>query len=122
MIACMNHGSGTFNARYDALGQVVNWAENGKAPPTAGSFTAVDEGQTGATRPMCLFGTYLHDQFCNTHVLRRSTATRLQRANVSMKEIADLLRHRSLDTARVYARVDIERLREVALTWRGSTS
>jgi integrase/recombinase XerD len=64
----------------------------------------------------------LDDQFCNTHVLRRSTATRLQRANVSIKEIADLLRHRSLDTARVYARVDIEHLREVALSWPGSTT
>ncbi|MEX3901585.1 tyrosine-type recombinase/integrase [Paraburkholderia sp. BR10954] len=64
----------------------------------------------------------LDDQFCNTHVLRRSTATRLQRTNVSIKEIADLLRHRSLNTARVYARVDIERLREVALSWPGSTS
>jgi site-specific recombinase XerD len=64
----------------------------------------------------------LDDQFCNTHVLRRSTATRLQRANVSIKEIADLLRHRSLDTARVYARVDLERLREVALSWPGSTT
>lgn len=62
----------------------------------------------------------LDEQFCNTHVLRRSTATRLQRANVSIKEIADLLRHRSLNTARVYARVDIERLREVALPWPGS--
>jgi integrase/recombinase XerD len=63
----------------------------------------------------------LDDQFCNTHVLRRSTATRLQRANVSIKEIADLLRHRSLNTARVYVRVDIERLREVALPWPRST-
>lgn len=64
----------------------------------------------------------LDDQFCNTHVPRRSTATRLQRANVSIKEIADLLRHRSLNTARVYARIDIERLREVGLSWPGSTS
>jgi hypothetical protein len=38
----------------------------------------------------------LADQFCNTHVLRRSIATRLQRAGVSIKEIADLLRHRGL--------------------------
>ncbi|WP_224029379.1 tyrosine-type recombinase/integrase [Paraburkholderia caribensis] len=64
----------------------------------------------------------LDDQFCNTHVQRRSTATRLQRANVSIKEIAHLLRHRSLDTARVYARVDIERLHEVPLSWQGSTT
>ncbi|WP_279613182.1 tyrosine-type recombinase/integrase, partial [Burkholderia sp. BCC1630] len=41
-------------------------------------------------------------------MLRRSTATRLQKAGVSLKEISDLLRHRSLNTARVYARVDLE--------------
>lgn len=62
------------------------------------------------------------DRFCNTHVLRRSMATRLQKAGASIKEIADLLRHRDLNTARVYARVDLERLRAVALPWPGSGS
>lgn len=64
----------------------------------------------------------LADQFCNTHVLRRSMATRLQRTGVSIKEIADLLRHRDVNTARVYARIDLERLRTVALPWPGSAS
>lgn len=64
----------------------------------------------------------LADQFCNTHVLRRSMATRLQKTGVSIKEIADVLRHRDLNTARVYARVDLERLRTVALPWPGSAS
>ncbi len=64
----------------------------------------------------------LADQFCNTHVLRRSMATRLQKTGVSIKEIADVLRHRDVNTARVYARVDLERLRTVALPWPGSAS
>lgn len=64
----------------------------------------------------------LADRFCNTHVLRRSMATRLQKSGVPIKEIADLLRHRDLNTARVYARVDLERLRAVALPWPGSES
>ena len=64
----------------------------------------------------------LRDRFCNTHVLRRSMATRLQKNGVSIKEIADVLRHRDLNTARVYARVDLERLRDVALPWPGSKS
>jgi site-specific recombinase XerD len=64
----------------------------------------------------------MRDQFCNTHVLRRSMATRLQKTGASIKEIADLLRHRNLNTARVYARVDLERLRSVALPWPGSGS
>lgn len=64
----------------------------------------------------------LYDRFCNTHVLRRTTATRLQRSGASVKEIADLLRHQSLDTASTYARVDLEGLRAVALPWPGSLS
>ena len=62
----------------------------------------------------------LRERFCNTHVLRRTTATRLQRSGASVKEIADLLRHRGLDTASRYVRVDLERLRTVALPWPGS--
>jgi integrase len=62
----------------------------------------------------------LGDRFCNTHVLRRTTATRLQRSGASVKEIADLLRHQSLDTASAYARIDLEGLRAVALPWPGS--
>lgn len=64
----------------------------------------------------------LRNQFCNTHVLRRTAATRMQCAGASVKAIADLLRHRTLDTARVYARVDIEQLRTVALPWPGALS
>ncbi len=64
----------------------------------------------------------LRDRFCNTHVLRRTTATRLQRSGASVKEIADLLRHQSLDTASIYARVDLEHLRSVALPWPGRHS
>jgi len=62
----------------------------------------------------------LRDRFCNTHVLRRTTATRLQRSGASVKEIADLLRHQCLDTASAYARVDLEGLRALALPWSGS--
>lgn len=62
----------------------------------------------------------LSDRFCNTHVFRRTMATRLQRSGVSVKEIADLLRHQSLDTACTYARVDVVQLRAVALPWPGS--
>lgn len=62
----------------------------------------------------------LSNRYCNTHVLRRTMATRLQRSRVSVKEIADLLRHQSLDTACTYARVDVEQLRAVALPWPGS--
>ncbi len=51
------------------------------------------------------------------HILRHSAASRLLRAGAPMKEIADILRHRSLDTSAIYAKVDLTNLAAVALPW-----
>lgn len=51
------------------------------------------------------------------HVLRHTAASRLLRAGAGMKEIADVLRHREIDTTQIYAKVDWPRLREIALPW-----
>lgn len=56
------------------------------------------------------------------HTLRHSVASRLLRTGVPMKDIADVLRHRSLDTSAIYAKVDLTKLSAVALPWPGSTS
>jgi integrase/recombinase XerD len=36
-----------------------------------------------------------------------------------LKEIADVLRHRSLDTSIIYTKVDMRRLEAVSLAWPG---
>ena len=51
------------------------------------------------------------------NVLRHTVATRLLRSGATMKEVADVLRHRSIDTAAIYAKVDIDALRKVASPW-----
>lgn len=56
------------------------------------------------------------------HILRHSVASRLLRTGAPMKDIADVLRHRSLDTSAIYAKVDLNKLSAVALPWPGSTS
>ncbi len=48
------------------------------------------------------------------HTLRHACATRLINRGVPFKTIADQLGHRSLDTTKIYAKVDLPRLREVA--------
>lgn len=53
------------------------------------------------------------------HVLRHSIASRLLRAGTPMKHIADILRHRSLDTSKIYTKIDLGRLSAVALPWPG---
>jgi site-specific recombinase XerC len=39
----------------------------------------------------------------------------------SIKEVADVLRHRSLNTTLIYAKLDHGGLADVALPWPGST-
>lgn len=53
------------------------------------------------------------------HILRHSIASRLLRAGTPLKEIADVLRHRSLDTSMIYTKVDLNQLAAVALPWPG---
>jgi len=52
-----------------------------------------------------------------TRILRHTAATRMLRHGVSIKEIADVLRHRCLDTTVIYTKVDLARLATVALPW-----
>ena len=56
------------------------------------------------------------------HALRHSVASRLLQQGTPLKEIADVLRHRSLDTSAIYAKVDTPRLAAVALPWPGRAS
>ena len=51
------------------------------------------------------------------HVLRHCFATRLLRAGLPIKAIADCLGHRTLGAVAVYAKVDVARLMEVAVEW-----
>jgi len=57
-----------------------------------------------------------------THVLRHSVACRMLQGGASLKDIADILRHRSIDTTMIYAKVDIARLVLVAAPWPGRSS
>ena len=58
--------------------------------------------------------------FTGSHQLRHALAVDMLRQGVSLTEIGQVLRHRSPDTTRRYAKVDIEALREVALPWPGA--
>ena len=50
-------------------------------------------------------------------LFRRSLATQMLKKGSPMREIAQVLRHSSEDTTRIYAIVDIQSLRRIALPW-----
>ena len=54
-----------------------------------------------------------------THIFRHTLATEMLRGGASLREIGQLLRHRDEDTTRLYAKVDLVRLRTLALAWPG---
>jgi integrase/recombinase XerD len=64
----------------------------------------------------------LGDRFTGTHVLRHTAAMRMRSGGASLKEIADVLRHRNLDTTTIYSKVDLPRLSAVAMPWPGGLS
>jgi len=53
------------------------------------------------------------------HLLRHSVATSMLRNGASLQDIAAVLRHRSIATTQIYAKVDVNSLREVSQTWPG---
>lgn len=51
------------------------------------------------------------------HVLRHSAATSMLRNGATLQEIADILRHCSIETTQIYAKVDVTTLQEIAQPW-----
>ena len=51
------------------------------------------------------------------HLLRHSLATSMLRQGSSLQDIAIILRHSSIETTQIYAKVDIPSLRQIAQPW-----
>ena len=51
------------------------------------------------------------------HVFRHTAACQMLRADVGLESIAEVLRHRSIETTGIYAKVDIQLLTQVAQPW-----
>ena len=61
----------------------------------------------------------LRPPYKGAHLLRHSLATNMLRQGVSLSEIGEILRHTSIATTEIYAKVDIVALRTLAQPWPG---
>jgi site-specific recombinase XerD len=52
-----------------------------------------------------------------SHILRHTMATNLIRKGATLKEIADVLRHRQIDTTFIYTKVNVPMLAQIAMPW-----
>lgn len=90
---------------------VIHRAPHGKPLTRAGVQGVVIRRASAAGLGHCIRG---------THVLRHSVASRWLQSGATLKQIADLLGHRSIDTTSLYAKVDLTALAKVALPWPAS--
>lgn len=64
-----------------------------------------------------LIAAELSPQLQGAHLLRYTAATEALRCGATLFEIGDLLGHCSVDTTALYTKVDIVRLKEIAMPW-----
>lgn len=80
----------------------------GLSGPTAVCLVAREALRRAGLRPTGRVG---------AHIFRHSLATRMIRRGASLGEIAQVLRHRSIESTQLYAKVEFEALRGVAMPW-----
>jgi site-specific recombinase XerD len=108
----------------DAGRAITNYLRQRKCPGnTREVFCAVNTGKGLCSRAIsqvvrrALQRAGIQTPRPGAHLLRRTLASHLVQGGVSLKAVADLLGHRSLDTTRLYASVDHAMLREVSRPW-----
>lgn len=59
----------------------------------------------------------VHPPTPGAHVFRHTAACQMLRADVGLEGIAEVLRHRAIETTALYAKVDLRLLEQVAQPW-----
>ncbi len=104
---------------------IIKYIQNGRPPLKIDRiFTKVDAPLGPLTRASvthivrsALLRANIKAPINGAHVLRHSAATLMLREGASLIGIGAVLRHRSLDTTAIYAKVDFSLLSEVAQEW-----
>ena len=78
-----------------------------------------NSGAVSAVAVRALTRAGIHGPRQGAHLFRHSLATEMLRQGASLAEIGQLLRHQHPDTTRLYAKVDLAALRELAPPWPG---
>lgn len=56
-------------------------------------------------------------KWTGTHILRHTAATHMHQRGATLKEVADVLGHLSIDTTAIYTKVNLTALKTVVLPW-----
>jgi integrase/recombinase XerD len=125
------HGKGRCDGRLplpvDVGEAIAAWLQHGRPKTTSrevflsvqAPIMALGRGGVGAiVRSACVRAGVTQ---VGPHRLRHTVATEMVNNGVPLAEISQVLRHRSLSSTAIYARVDLEGLRRIARPWPGGS-
>ena len=124
-------GKGRREARLPLTQEVgqalVAYLTTGRPPTTSDAVFVRSRAPFRAFRSHCAVSVIVDRAFCRAgvrrpsrgaaHLLRHSVATAMLRHGASLQEVAAVLRHRSIATTQIYAKVDVTALRQIAQPW-----
>ena len=84
---------------------------------TRAPYTAIMARQVSSTAERGIRRAGVNSPSLGAHVFRHSAATQWLREGLSLQAIGTLLRHCDVDTTAIYAKVDVNLLRQIALPW-----
>ncbi len=124
-VAGKNHRETWLPLPQDVGEAILHYLETGRpAVPREGVFlithapyTPILSRQVSATAERAIRRAGIASPSLGAHVFRHSAATQWVRAGLSLQTIGTVLRHADADTTALYAKVDVPRLREIALPW-----
>jgi len=124
-------GKGRRTMRLPLTGEVgqalVRYVKNGRPRTDTDAVFVRCRPPFRAFRSHCAVSVIVDRAFCRArvtrpsrgaaHLLRHSVATSMLRHGASLQDIAALLRHRSIETTQIYAKVDVVALSTIVQPW-----
>lgn len=105
---------------------IVNYLRNGRPATVSRSVFVLHRAPIGREVKITTVTNVIRRAFLRaglpykgTHVLRHTAATFMIQNGVPLKEVADILRHQSIDTTQIYTKVNLPGLKCVAMPWPG---
>jgi integrase/recombinase XerD len=80
-------------------------------------YTPIRSRQVSSTAERAILRAGVKAPSLGAHLFRHSAATGWLRQGLTLQAIGAVLRHRDVDTTAIYAKVDIDLLRQIALPW-----
>jgi len=112
----------------DAGAAIAAYLHHGRPPSTSRRVFLRSKAPVRGFLSQCAIGSIIRHSLqragiqaptTGAHQFRHALATQMLRGGASLSEIGEVLRHRSLQTTTIYAKVDLNALRPLALPWPG---